>query len=80
MVEFDKILKRNLNKEIELTIVHHIEARHLVTSGKLVHYDDDVITLEIQWRNHFWNRYKRKALYICNRKASSILSILEIKT
>jgi len=79
MVEFDKILKRNLQKDIDLSIVHHINGRVLVTTGKLLYYDDDIITLEIQWRKHFWHGYKRKAVYVCNRKASSILSILEIK-
>lgn len=77
--EFDDILRRNVGKEIDITIVHHVEGRSLRTTGKLVHFNDYIIELELTWKEHFYSIFSKKGRYICNRKASSILSIFELE-
>jgi len=75
-MEFDEILKRLLGKQIEITIVHHIEGRHLRTGGVLKAFDDNTIQMEIEYKDSRFGK-KHKGLYVVNRKASSILSVFE---
>ena len=78
MTELDSVLKTMLGKEIDIVIVHHVEGRHLRTTGILKRFDEHIIELEIEYKDHWFNR-KRKGLYVVNRKASSILSLFSWK-
>lgn len=71
----DRELKALVGKEIDITVVHHLEGQHVRTTGKLLEVNDALIKIELEYKDHFWSRSK-KGIYICNRKATSILSIL----
>lgn len=75
MNSMEEELREALNKVIDLTIVHHVEGITRITTGKLIEVTQGLIKLELEWKEHFWSRRTSKAVYICNRKASSVLSI-----
>lgn len=72
--DFESYLRSLIGKKIDITIVHHVEGQHLRTTGVLCEVTDEMIKIEIEYREHWWQRY-RKGLYVCNRKTNSLLSI-----
>ena len=73
--QIEDILRKSIGKQVDLTIVHHVEGQRLRTTGKLVDVTEDVIKLEIEWRQHRWSLRKKKGVYVCNRKSTSLLSL-----
>lgn len=71
----DDVLKQAKGKEIDLTIVHHLESISLRTTGKLVDFNEDLIEMELQYRKRWFSR-KKKAAYVVSRKTCSLLSIV----
>lgn len=76
--EINNLLGRLIDKEIDFTVVHHVEGTHLRSTGVLREVTDDLMKIEIEYRKHWWSRYK-KGLYVCNRKTCSLLSLFIYK-
>ena len=70
-----QVLEEAKGKEIDLVIVHHVEGQHLRTTGKLLDLNEEIIQLELEFREHWYSR-KKKAVYTVNRKACSLLSVV----
>lgn len=75
MEAIEKELRNALNKIIDITIVHHVEGITRITTGTLLEVTDELIRMKLEWKRHFWSRTNDTAVYICNRKAASILSL-----
>lgn len=73
--ELDNLLKASIGKIVDITIVHHVEGHHLRTTGKLLEVTDQIIKLEIKYKNHFYSLKEKKMTYVCNRKMCSLLSL-----
>lgn len=72
--EINKLLRNLVGKEIDFTVVHHVEGEHLRSSGILKEVTEGLIKIEIEFKRHWWSRTE-KGLYVCNRKTCSLLSI-----
>ena len=73
--DIEKELEAAVDKIVDLTIVHHVEGVRRITTGKLLEVTDSLIKMELEYKKHWWSLKTYKGLYICNRKASSILSL-----
>lgn len=75
MTEFNDLLKKAIGNQIDITVIHHVEGRSLITTGKLIEVTEDYLAIEILYRDHFWSR-KIRHVYYLNRNSCSLLSLV----
>ena len=78
MNRIDEILKSLIGKEVDIHYVHTLEGRRMGTMGKLLEVNEEVIRIEIEYKDHFWSKRKTD-IYTMNRKSCSLLSVVEVE-
>lgn len=73
---FDDLLQSYMGKEIDITVVHHVEGVKRTTTGILKEVTPDYLKLILEYKPHRWSLRYKKATYILNRKSCSFLSIV----
>ena len=79
MKDIEELLIEALGKEVDLTIVHHVEGLKRSTTGILKTFNENLIVLEMEWKNHWFSRKTENCLYYLNRKSCSILSVVILR-
>lgn len=75
----EEILKNSVGQIIEIGIVHHGEVMLRITTGRLVSYNEEIIHMKLETKDHFWSRIREDADYYLNRRGCSLLSIVVYK-
>ena len=78
MKDIEEVLQSLKGKEIDLTIVHHVEGMKRSTTGKLLEVTENMIQMELEYKDHWFSRKTKKCIYTCNRNTCSLLSIVEL--
>lgn len=76
MKDIDEVLKSYIGKEIELSIIIVETGRSVYTTGKLLAFNKNLISLELEEEKGRLFKKKKKAKYHLNRHASYLLSIV----
>lgn len=70
------ILEKSVGRLIEISIINLVEGRDRRTKGVLLSIDDDLIIMDVEWRDHWYSPRKTRVKYYCNRSAWQLISIL----